>query len=48
MVWVCISDDCKLELVTVYDNLTDERYTRDELSPVVVPHFDKYRLASRP
>ena len=30
------------------DNLTGEKYARDVLTPVVVPHIDNHTLASRP
>ena len=48
MIWGCISHNCKLELVTIRGNLTDDQYLRDVLQPVVVPHFDNYPLAARP
>ena len=48
MVWGCISDDCKLDLVTIQGNLTGDQYIRDALQPVVVPHFDNHPLATRP
>jgi transposase len=48
MVWGCISHDCKLDLVTIQGNLTGDRYIRDVLQPVVVPHFDNHPLATRP
>ena len=48
MVWGCISHDCKLDLVTIQGNLTDDQYIRDVLQPVVVPHFDNHPLATRP
>ena len=48
MVWGCISHDCKLDLVTIPDNLTGDQYIRDVLQPVVVHHFDNYPLATRP
>ena len=48
MVWGCISHDCKLDLVTIQGNLTDDRYIRDVLQPVVFPHFDNHPLATRP
>jgi hypothetical protein len=48
MVWVCISHDCKLDLVTIQGNLTGDQYIRDVLQPVVVPHFDNHPLATRP
>jgi transposase len=44
----CISHDCKLDLVTIQGNLTGDRYIRDILQPVVVPHFDNHPLATRP
>ena len=44
----CISHDCKLDLVTIQGNLTGDRYIRDVLQPVVVPHFDNHPLATRP
>jgi hypothetical protein len=46
MVWVCISHDCKLDLVTIQGNLTGGQYIRDVLQPVVVPHFDNHPLAA--
>jgi transposase len=48
MVWVFISHDCKLDLVTIQGNLTGDQYIRDVLQPVVVPHFDNHPLAIRP
>jgi hypothetical protein len=48
MVWGCISHDCKLDLVTILDNLTGDQYIKDVLKPVVVPHFDNHPLARRP
>ena len=48
MVLECIYHDCKLDLVTIHGNLTDDQYTRDVLQPVVVPHFDNHPLATRP
>ena len=47
MIWVCISRfyDCKLDLVTIRENLARNQNTRDILQPVVVPHFDKHPLA---
>ena len=48
MVWGCISHDCKLDLVTIQGNLTDDQYVRDVLQPVVVPHFDNHPLPTRP
>jgi transposase len=48
MVWGCISLDCKLDLVTVQENLTGDQYIRDVLQPVVVPHFDNHPLVTRP
>ena len=44
----CISNDCKLDLVTIRGNLTGDQYIRDILQPVVVPHFDNHPLAVRP
>jgi hypothetical protein len=38
MIWGCISHDCKLDLVPIQGNLTGDRYIRDVLQPVVVPH----------
>jgi hypothetical protein len=40
----CISPDCKLDLVTIRENLTRDQYIRDVLQPVV-PHFDNHPLA---
>ena len=48
MVWGCISHDCKLNLLTIRGNLTGDKYIRDVLQPVVVPHFDNHPLATRP
>jgi hypothetical protein len=48
MVWECISDDCKLDLITIQDNLPGDQYIRDVLQPVVVPHFDNQPPATRP
>lgn len=48
MVWGCISYDDKMELVTIQGRLRGERYIREVLEPVVVPHFDNHSLASRP
>ena len=48
MIWGCISHDCKLDLVTIRGNLTDDQYIRDVLQPVVVPHFDNHPLTARP
>lgn len=48
MVWGCLSHDCKLDLVTICGNLTGERYIREVLQPVIVPHFDNHPLATRP
>jgi hypothetical protein len=31
MVWGCISHDCKLDLVSIQDNLTGDQYIRDVL-----------------
>ena len=47
MTWECISrsHDCKLDLVTIRENLTGDQNTRDILQPVVVPHFAKHPLA---
>jgi transposase len=47
MVWLCISHDCKLDLVTIQGNLTGDQYIRDVLQPAVVPHFDNHPLATR-
>jgi hypothetical protein len=47
MVWGCITHDCKLDLVTIQGNLTDDQYIRDVLQPVAVPHFDNSPLATR-
>jgi transposase len=44
----CISHDCKLDLVTIQGNLTGDKYIRDVLQPVVVPHFYNHPLAARP
>ena len=44
----CISHDCKLDLVTIRGNLTGDKYIRDVLQPVVVPHFNIHPLAARP
>jgi hypothetical protein len=38
MIWGCISHDCKLDLVPIQGNLTGDRYIKDVLQPVVVPH----------
>jgi hypothetical protein len=38
MVWVCISHDCKLDLVTIQGTLTGDQYIRDVLQPVAVCH----------
>jgi hypothetical protein len=48
MVWVCISHECKLDLITIQGNLTGDQYVRDVLQPVVVPHFDTHPLATKP
>ena len=48
MVCGCISHDCKLDLITIQDNLTGDQYIRDVLQPVVVLHFDNHPLATRP
>ena len=48
MVWGYICHDCKLDLVTMQDNLTGVQYIRDVLQPIVVPHFDIHPLATRP
>jgi transposase len=48
MVWGCISDNCKLDLVTKQGNLIGDQCIRDVLQPVVVPHFDNHPLATRP
>lgn len=48
MVWGCVSHDCKLDLVTVQGNLNGDRYIREILQPVLVPHFDNHPLATRP
>jgi hypothetical protein len=48
MAWGCISHDCKLDLITIQDNLPGDQYIRDVLQPVVVPHFDNHPLATRP
>ena len=47
MIWGCISrsHDCKLDLVTIRENLTGDQNTRAILQPVVVPHFDKHPVA---
>ena len=47
MVWGCISNDCKLDLVTIQGNLIGDQYIRDVLQPVV-PHFENHPLATRP
>jgi hypothetical protein len=44
----CISHDCKLDLVTIQGNLTGDKYIRDVLQPVVVPHLYNHPLAARP
>ena len=44
----CISQDCKLDLVTMQGNLTGDQYIRDVLQPVVFPHFDSHLLATMP
>jgi hypothetical protein len=44
MVWMCISHDCKLDLVTIQGNLTGDQYIREILQPIVVPHFDNMLL----
>jgi hypothetical protein len=43
----CISHDCKLNLVNIRRNLTDDHYIRDVLQPVVVHHFDNHIIAAR-
>jgi hypothetical protein len=48
MVWMCISHDCKLDLVTIQGNLTGDQYIREILQPIVVPHFDNHPLATGP
>ena len=48
MIWGCISHDCKLDLVTIRGNLTDDQQIRDVLQPVIVPHFDNHPLTARP
>ena len=48
MVWGCLSHDDKMDLVTIQDRLTGERYIHDVLEPVVVPHFENHPLATRP
>jgi hypothetical protein len=48
MIWVCISHDCKLHLVTIRGNLTGDQYIWDVLQTVVVPQFDNHLLAARP
>ena len=48
MVWGCLSHDDKMDLVTIQGRLTGERYIHDVLEPVVVPHFEKHPLATRP
>ena len=48
MIWGCISYDCKLDLVTIQDNLTGDQYIRDVLQPVVVHHFDNHPLVTKP
>ena len=42
MVWGFISRNCKLELVTIQYNLTDDQYIDDVLEQVVISHFDNY------
>ena len=44
----CISHDCKLDLATIQNNLTGDKYIRDVLQPVVVPHFANHPLATMP
>jgi hypothetical protein len=43
----CISHECKLDLITIQGNLTDDQYIRNVLQPVVVLHFDNHPLATR-
>jgi hypothetical protein len=43
MVWGCISDDCKLDLVTIQGNLTGDQYIRDVLQPVVASPPPSFR-----
>lgn len=48
MVWVCVSHDCKLELITVQGTLNAQRYQTNILDTTVIPHFEDHTLASHP
>ena len=48
MVWGCVSHDCKLDLITVQGNLNGPRCKGDILEIVVVLHFNKHALATKP
>lgn len=48
MVWGCVSNDCKMDLLTVQGTLNGQRYQNEILDAAVVPHFDNHTLASRP
>jgi hypothetical protein len=47
MVWMCISLDCKLDLVTIQGNLAGDQYIRDVLQPVVDPACSQERYTSK-
>ena len=46
MICVCISHDCKLDLVTIRGHQTGDQYIRDVLQPVV-PHFDNHHYSCK-
>ena len=44
----CVSYDCKVDLITVRDNLNGKIYRQNILEASVVPHFDNHSLYTWP
>ena len=44
----CVSYGCKLDLVTMQEMLTGEKYDTNILNPIVVQHFDNYPVQRQP
>ena len=47
-VWRCFSLDCKMDLYVLNGTMTGQKYRDNIIRDIVVPHFDNYRLATRP
>jgi len=48
MVWGCVSEECKLDLITIRGNLNGQIYRQSIREASVVPHFDNHPLNTRP